>query len=116
MRRGLARARYGSAVLLLPVDLAHLEVRELRRMILRWCGSRRRVIARRIGDHGGTPLILPRWLCAQASRVSGDRGLKELVGRLAAAERTLVHLPSAQWDIDTPQDLAHARRRVRARA
>jgi molybdenum cofactor cytidylyltransferase len=115
VRRGLTAARSSAAVLLLPVDLAHLKRRDLERMIARWRGARRRVIARRVGQHGGTPLILPRWLYARALGICGDRGLKELVGHLPPETLALLTLPTAASDVDTPRDLAHARRRRRRR-
>jgi molybdenum cofactor cytidylyltransferase len=112
VRRGIARARHSPAVLLLPVDLAALQVHDLARLISRWRAARRRVIARRVGQHGGTPLILPRWLYARALAVTGDIGLRELVGGLPAQQRVLLDLPSAALDVDTPQDLSAARCRL----
>jgi molybdenum cofactor cytidylyltransferase len=114
----ISRVRHASALLLLPVDLATLQPRDLDRLISRWRGSARRVIARRIGQcgaspQGGVPLILPHWLYAHALDVAGDIGLRELVNRLPAEHRVLVDLPSAAVDIDTPQDLQAARRRLR---
>jgi molybdenum cofactor cytidylyltransferase len=109
VRRGLSAARASAAVLLLPVDLAHLKRRDLERMIACWRGARRRVIARRLGERGGTPLILPRWLYARALGIRGDRGLKELVGQLRPEDLALLTLPTAAWDVDTPRDLARAR-------
>lgn len=110
--------------MLLPVDLAHLKRVDLERMITRWSGARRRVIARRLAtgtqggqpkDHlkGGTPLILPRWLYSRALGIGGDRGLKELVGELSSGDVALLSLPSAGLDIDTPRELERARRRMR---
>jgi molybdenum cofactor cytidylyltransferase len=113
VRRGIARARYSPAVLLLPVDLAALRSRDLARLISRWRAARRCVIARRVGRGGGSPLILPRWLFARARAVSGDVGLRELMARLPASQKILVDLPSAALDIDTPQDLRAARRQAR---
>jgi molybdenum cofactor cytidylyltransferase len=111
VRCGLAAAYPSAAVLLLPVDLARLNRRDLARLLSRWRGSRRRLVATRFGRHGGAPLIVPRWLCARALAISGDRGLRELVGGLPAEERTLLELPTAAADVDTPQDLERARRR-----
>jgi CTP:molybdopterin cytidylyltransferase MocA len=71
------------------------------------------VIARRIGQHGGTPLILPRWLYSRGLELKGDIGLRELVNTLPRDVLRLVDLPSAGMDIDTPQDLKAARRRFR---
>jgi molybdenum cofactor cytidylyltransferase len=114
VRRGLAAGRRSAALLLLPVDLVHLQRRDLERMIARWNGARRRVIARRVAEHGGTPIILPHWLWARARGIAGDRGLKQLVSELSPAHVTLLPVPSAARDADTAQDLARARRRWRA--
>jgi molybdenum cofactor cytidylyltransferase len=113
VRRGLARARYSPAVLLLPVDLAALRRREVCRLMARWQATRRRVIARRIGPNGGVPLILPHWLYARARDVTGDIGLRDLIRGLSPQQRVLVNLPSAELDVDTPQDLRAARQRPR---
>jgi molybdenum cofactor cytidylyltransferase len=118
VRRAIALARYSPALLLLPVDLAALEQRDVVRLISRWRAARRCVIARRIGQRGeirgGVPLILPRWLYARALAVSGDVGLRDLVNGLPAPQRVLLNLPSAALDVDTPQDLRAARRRLRS--
>jgi molybdenum cofactor cytidylyltransferase len=118
VRRGIVRARYSPALLLLPVDLATLQQRDVARLISRWRAARRRVIARRIGQQGrtpraGVPLILPRWLYARALAVSGDIGLRDVVNGLQAPQKVLVNLPSAALDVDTPRDLRAARRRLR---
>jgi molybdenum cofactor cytidylyltransferase len=119
VRRGIVLARYSSALLLLPVDLADLQPRDLARLISRWRAARRCVIARRIGQQGaaargGVPLILPRWLYSRALEVTGDIGLRDLIGRLPPPQRVLLNLPSAALDVDTPQDLHAARRRLRS--
>ena len=118
VRRGIATARCSPALLLLPVDLALLRHRDVARLISRWHATRRRVIARRIGpqggaSHGGIPLILPRWLYSRASAVTGDTGLREMVGELPPQQRVLLDLPSAALDVDTRRDLHTARQRLR---
>jgi molybdenum cofactor cytidylyltransferase len=113
VRRGIAEARYSSAVLLMPADLMHLKSRELRRLVRRWQSAPRRLVARRIGLSGASPLILPRWLYARASTLTGDVGLRELVGALPEGSCVLVSVPSAAWDVDTPKNLQDARRRFR---
>src|SRR5271167_1054312 len=115
VRSGIAKARYAPAVLMLPVDLVNLRRRDILRLISRWRAAQRCVIARRIGRHGGTPLILPRWLYARALELKGDSGLRELANALPRGAVRLVDLPSAALDIDTPQDLKAARRRFRSR-
>jgi CTP:molybdopterin cytidylyltransferase MocA len=121
VRRGIAIGRYSPALLLLPVDLAGLQRRDLVRLLSRWRSARRCVVARRVARfdgsaHGGTsrggvPLILPRWLYARALEVTGDLGLRELVAELPPPQRVLLDLPSAALDVDTPKDLRAARRR-----
>jgi len=113
VRRGLRQARYSSGVLLLPTDLPQLKRRDLLRLIARWSASRRRVVGRRIGADAGVPLILPRRLYPRAASLSGDAGLRELVHRLPRAQIVLVRLSSADFDVDTPLDLARARRHAR---
>jgi molybdenum cofactor cytidylyltransferase len=113
VRLGLARARHSAAVLLLPVDLVDLERRDIARLIARWRGARRSVVARRVQAGAGTPLILPHWLYARALGLAGDQGLRDVVRRLPKDVVSLVRLPSAESDVDTAQDLARARRRVR---
>lgn len=114
VRLGLNAARFASAVLFLPVDLVNLKRRELERLILRWRSSPRSVVARGLADSGGIPLILPKRLFLKAQRVSGDIGLRELIGALPREQCVFVKLPSAAADIDTPQALAEARRRRQA--
>jgi len=113
VRLGVRRARHSAGILLLPVDLVDLKRRDIARLIRRWRGARRRVAARRVVAHAGAPLILPRWLYARAVGLAGDAGLRELVRRLPRHEVSLSVLPSADLDVDTPQDLERARRRTR---
>jgi molybdenum cofactor cytidylyltransferase len=115
VRRGVAKARYAAAIFFLPVDLVNLRRRDVARLISRWRGARRCVIARRVALHGGSPLILPRWLFARALGLTGDVGLRDLTDRLPRDVVRLADLPSAQLDIDTQQDLRSARRRLRPR-
>jgi len=113
VRRGITAARNSKAVLVLPVDLVNLRARELDRLISRWRASPRRLIARRIGLHGGTPLILPRWLYSKALEAKGDIGLRDMLRQLPRDCVQLVDLPSAALDVDTRHDLKIARRRLR---
>jgi CTP:molybdopterin cytidylyltransferase MocA len=46
--------------------------------------------------------------------VTGDIGLRGLVSGLPPSQRILLPLASAALDVDTPQDLRAARRRLRA--
>jgi molybdenum cofactor cytidylyltransferase len=115
VRRGLRYARYEAAVLLVPMDLSHLERRDIARLIARWRGARRRVAARRIGAEAAAPLILPRRLYPRARGIAGDVGLKTLVRHLPPQDVALVSLASAAFDVDTARDLERARRHTRPR-
>ncbi|MGO9992723.1 MAG: NTP transferase domain-containing protein [Steroidobacteraceae bacterium] len=115
VRLGLRRARHSAGALLLPVDLVDLARRDIARLIACWRGARRRVVARCVQGEPGVPLILPRWLYARTAGLKGDQGLREVVRRLPKDSVSLVVLPSAELDIDTPRDLEFARRRVRPR-
>jgi molybdenum cofactor cytidylyltransferase len=115
VRSGIAAARYSAAILFMPVDLANLKGRELERLVHRWQGAPRRLIARRLDRSGATPLILPRRLYGQALSIDGDVGLRHLIGQLPADQRVLVELPSAAADVDTREDLHSVRRRYRSR-
>jgi molybdenum cofactor cytidylyltransferase len=109
VRLGLRRARFSRALLILPVDLAGLRLRDLERLVRRWRGAPRRVAARGAAGHAVTPLILPKCLFAAAGSIRGDGGLRGFVACLPEGSVRLVSMPSAVHDVDTPRDLALAR-------
>jgi molybdenum cofactor cytidylyltransferase len=110
VRLGIHLSRYSSALMLLPVDLVNLSKADISRLIARWRGSRRRVAARRIGTGAATPLIVPRWLYARAAQLTGDEGMRDVIRRLPSSLLSLLDMPSAITDVDTPNDLERARR------
>lgn len=110
VRCAVATGRHSAAILLLPVDLVGLRHRDVAKLIWRWRGARRKIVARRVGTRAGSPLILPRWLYPHALGVTGDLGLRDLVRGLPASRVVLVSLPSAEQDVDTVADLHRARR------
>ncbi len=114
VRVGVAHARAASAVLIVPVDLPHLDRRDLVRLIAAWRASPRRTVARRIGGAGGVPLILPRTQFPAVRRLEGDVGLRDWLRVLPADRRRFVPMPSAAADVDSPEDLRAARRRIHA--
>jgi len=113
VRSALKSARYASALLCLPVDLAGLRRSDLQRLLRRWRSAPRLVVARRLGTgaRGATPVILPRRYFAAASRVVGDVGLRDFLAGLPAEDLRLIELRSAIDDVDTPADLVRARQR-----
>ena len=60
----------------------------------------------------GNPVLLGRGLFEAAMSLTGDEGARRLIGALSAAELVEVEAPdmSVTHDIDTPDDLAAARR------
>jgi molybdenum cofactor cytidylyltransferase len=107
----LRKGRWSSGTLFLPVDFADLNALDLKRLISRWRGSKRKVTARRTSNGAATPLILPKFLYRKAARQTGDIGLRDFVAGLRGEQRTLLNLSSAERDVDTTHDLAMARRR-----
>jgi molybdenum cofactor cytidylyltransferase len=62
----------------------------------------------------GNPVLLGRRLFEAAMRLTGDEGARRLIGALSASELVEVETPDTgvTFDIDTPEDLAAARRLV----
>ena len=60
----------------------------------------------------GNPVLLGRGLFEAAMRLEGDEGARRLIGALSASELVEVEAPDTgvTFDIDTPEDLAAARR------
>ncbi|MFI4889825.1 MAG: NTP transferase domain-containing protein [Steroidobacterales bacterium] len=113
VRRGLAHTRWSAATLIVPGDLAALERADVERLLKRWHAAPRRIAARRIGERGGAPLILPRRCYPLVRDITGDTGLREWLMTVPASDRVLADMPSAERDIDTPRDLELARRSPR---
>jgi molybdenum cofactor cytidylyltransferase len=111
VRCAMKSLRNSHAVMILPVDLIGIKPADIERMIATWRGHRRKLVARRLGTRGVTPAILPKHLFRLGEKLRGDVGLRDLIADLPAGERVLVRMPSAQVDVDTPSDLAAARRR-----
>ena len=111
VRIALRHASHSPGVLLLPVDLTELRPESLARMLRRWRGQRRKVVARRLGGRGVIPLLLPRHCFYAANALHGDTGLRDWMATLNAAQVVLIDMHSAESDVDTPDDLIRARRR-----
>jgi molybdenum cofactor cytidylyltransferase len=60
----------------------------------------------------GNPVLLGRWLFEAAMRLTGDEGARRLIGALSGGELVEVEASGmgVTFDIDTPDDLAVARR------
>ncbi len=97
-------------VLVLLADQVALGPAELEVLFSCWRHAPRRIVATRVGDTLGPPAILPRSHFAALRRLHGDRGARELL-RDPRHNAIGLELPSADLDIDRPQDLAEFWRR-----
>jgi len=113
--RGLAESlKYGvsqvpapsSAALILLMDQPAVSTADLNTLIAAWQARPETAAAAYYAGDIGAPCILPRTLFAPLRDLHGDRGAKPLLHRLA--EVTRVPMPSAEFDIDTRDDLARA--------
>jgi CTP:molybdopterin cytidylyltransferase MocA len=113
--RGLAESlKYGvshvpaesSAALIMLMDQPAVSTADLNTLIAAWQARPETAAAAYYAGDIGAPCILPRTLFARLRELHGDRGAKPLLHRLA--EVTRVPMPSAEFDIDTREDLARA--------
>lgn len=108
LRAGLAAApRRARAALVLLVDQPRVDAAALHRLLVAWRRRPGLPAAARYAGRAGVPALLPRrhWRAVRALR--GDEGARSL---LRDARVTLVDMPEAAFDIDTPEDLLALRR------
>ncbi len=103
-----ALAEAARPCLLLACDQPALEAAHLH--ALREGFAARGCAATRHGDARGIPVLVPPELLAQAMDLRGDRGLRHLLAARAPGHIALLDAPALAHDIDTPDDLAAARR------
>jgi CTP:molybdopterin cytidylyltransferase MocA len=109
LRAGLAAAPRGAAgALVLLVDQPHVDARALRRLYAAWRRRPRVPAAARYDGRAGVPAILPRRYWSGLRALEGDSGARSVLRH--ARRLTLVDMPEAALDIDTPADRARLRR------
>jgi molybdenum cofactor cytidylyltransferase len=108
LKAGLAAIpRNAAGALVTLVDQPDVDAACLRRLIAAW---RRRPLvpaAARYEGRAGVPAILPRRSWRAARKLHGDSGARTLLRDAAAL--TLVEMPEAAFDVDTPADAARLR-------
>ena len=105
LQAGLAvLPRRASAAMLLLSDQPAVGEESLRRLVGAWKRRPGKAAAAVYGDVVGVPAILPRTLWREARRLRGDTGARQLL-RVGQTVATVVEMPEAAWDIDTPEDL-----------
>jgi nicotine blue oxidoreductase len=103
LRAGLGAVPRGTqAALVLLVDQPRVDAAELTRLVAAWRRHPGVPAAARYAGRAGVPAVLPRryWRAARALR--GDEGARAL---LRDRSVTLVEMPEAALDVDTPADL-----------
>jgi len=93
-----------SAILVLLVDQPRVDADALRRLVNAWRRRPGVPAAARYDNHAGVPAVLPRayWRAIRALR--GDSGARAVLRNTRTL--TLVNMPDAALDIDTPEDVS----------
>jgi molybdenum cofactor cytidylyltransferase len=105
IRVGLAQApQSADGVLILLADQAAVTVEDLRRLAGVWRRSPASIAAAQYAGSVGVPAIFPRWCFRELNELRGDRGAQSLLQR--HVDRLIrLPMPSAELDIDRPEDL-----------
>jgi molybdenum cofactor cytidylyltransferase len=105
IRAGLVEVPAGTAgLLILLVDQARIEARDLRLLAARGRRSPARAAAALHSGRPGAPAIIPRRSFRDLRSLEGDTGARQLLGRLR--DVSPVAMPAAAIDVDTAADLA----------
>lgn len=84
---------------------------ELVTLIDCWRDSPDYIVATEHAEGPGAPCILPARVFPQVESLKGDQGARSLLR--SDQKIHLLSIPSAQWDIDTPTDLATAHSQIK---
>jgi CTP:molybdopterin cytidylyltransferase MocA len=108
LQTGLAAVPRGTtAILFTLVDQPQVDAHALRRLLNAWQRRHGAPAAASYADRPGVPAVLPRRYWSGIRALTGDQGARALLrGDLVP---TLVAMPEAALDIDTPADLAKLR-------
>ncbi|HUQ12217.1 MAG TPA: nucleotidyltransferase family protein [Steroidobacteraceae bacterium] len=105
IREGLAHAPATADGLLITLaDQAAVTTEDLRRLAGTWRRDTNSVTAAQYAGAVGVPAIFPRWCFRELNELRGERGAQVLLQR--HVDRLVrLPMPSAELDIDTPEDL-----------
>jgi len=108
LRSGLAAApRTARAALVLVVDQPLVDAAAIARLVAAWRRHPGVPAAARYDERVGVPAVLPRRSWSALKKLTGDQGARALLR--GAPSITLVEMPEAALDIDTPADLLELR-------
>lgn len=106
--RGVAAASAGAGGLLLLVcDQPVVGAAELAGLVAAWRAAPECIAAAGYAGTHGVPAIFPARYRGRLMALTGDRGARSIVGE--ADEVTVVDMPAAAHDIDTPEDARRLR-------
>lgn len=111
LRAGLAALQPGAArVLLCNLDQPRLQAGHLATLLAAAAAAPSGCAASGFGDHPGSPAVVAMDLITRHPVAAEDRGLRGLLRALPAERLALIEAPELAFDLDTPDDLAQARR------
>lgn len=97
------------ALLLMLADQPLVDETLLKRIVDTWSGRPNHAVASAFSEVQGPPILLPRHTAQELVNLSGDTGARFLLGDPRFVVES-VKAPAAQFDIDTPDDMAKAER------
>jgi CTP:molybdopterin cytidylyltransferase MocA len=105
IRAGLSQApSTADGLLIVLADQAAVTTEDLRRLAGAWRRDTATLAAAQYAGTVGMPAIFPRWCFRELAELRGDRGAQALLSR-HVARLVRLPMPSAELDIDRPEDL-----------
>jgi molybdenum cofactor cytidylyltransferase len=103
LQAGLKRVSpTASGILVLLVDQAKLVSADIDRLIAGWRRHPTKAAAAFYNGRAGAPAIIPRRWFKEVRTLQGDRGARHLLR--SVGDVSLVEMPAAQFDVDTPAE------------
>lgn len=106
-----ALPQHSIAAMVMLVDQPLIDAAALRQLVAAWQKNPQQPAAAEYSGDIGAPCILPREIFPAVMNLSGDKGAKALLRSLPLVSR--IAMPSAEFDIDTPDDLQQASLRTK---
>jgi molybdenum cofactor cytidylyltransferase len=105
IREGLTHTpTTADGLLVMLADQAAVTTEDLRRLAGAWRRNPASIAAAQYAGRVGVPAIFPRWCFRELNELRGDRGAQLLLQR--HSDRVVrLPMPSAEFDIDRPEDL-----------
>jgi molybdenum cofactor cytidylyltransferase len=105
IRLGVSHFHHFQAVMFIAVDQVLIETEHLVNMISKWQQNKTQIHCAAYQQTFGIPAIFPAQFFPELLSLSGEQGAKRIIAK--SSTRTLIDMPVAAIDIDTPQQLEH---------